>query len=90
MSLIEKYRENFKKVILQLGVSNVQSSVWAISCCFHVYACLDLMYNSALEKVPQYGGYTVKMAVENFVLKGERVVSYDVENWPNNVLCSGK
>ena len=88
MALIEKYRSTFKDAMVKLAASNPDSSIWAISCAFHVYACLDALYDSPIEKVPMTVGHTARQAVEKFVMEGKRVVDYDTEAWPHNQPCS--
>ena len=88
MALIENYRSSFKEVLTQLVATNPESSIWAISCSFHVYASINGLYDSPTEKVPMGVGSTARQAVEQFVMEGKRVIIYDTEPWPHNQPCS--
>jgi hypothetical protein len=72
----------------KLLVSNPGAGIWSIACSNHVYACINLFYDSDFQKVPAVVGHTVRAAVEAFVFSNERVVNYDVQSWPANVGCA--
>lgn len=71
--------------ILKIGNND---SCWSIACSNHVYACLDVFYDSPLQLIPELVGSSVKKAIEAFVLEDRRVVDTDVLPWPKNVPCS--
>ena len=64
------------------------ASIWSIACSNHVYACLNVFYNSPLQRIPALVENTIKTAVEMFVFSNERVVNYDTEPWPANIGCA--
>lgn len=68
--------------------TNPEASIWSIACSNHVYACINLFYDSDLQRVPAVVGHTVRAAVEAFVFSNQRVLSYDLQAWPANVGCA--
>jgi hypothetical protein len=87
MANIEVYRKsylNFLSNFLQFS----WHSVWTISCSQHVYAAYGNFYDVSEEKVPETTGFTVKDAIERFVLNNERIASVDQQPWPSNSACA--
>lgn len=85
---IESYRSLYRDTMAKFLAANPEASIWSIACSNHVYACLNVFYNSEFQRVPEVVGSTVKQAVEAFMLEKKRVVSYDLNPWPANSPCS--
>lgn len=68
---IEKYREAYQLVLFDVMQITNKNSCWSIACSNHVYACLDKVYSSNLQKIPEITGTSVKEALESFVI-GEK------------------
>jgi len=77
MTYIEKYRADYRETLGKFLSFNLETSIWSVACSNHVYACSWSFYDTSLQRVPALSVKTVKQAVEQFVLKETRVVSYD-------------
>ena len=46
------------------------------------------VYNSNLQRVPKETGFTMRKAVEQFVIDNNKVEQMDKEAWPANTPCA--
>lgn len=53
-----------------------------------MYLQFDDFYDSPNQMVPGETGYTIREAVEKFVLEGERIYLVDDVAWPGNTRCA--
>ena len=63
-------------------------SIWAISCSWHAQMYVGSVYNSNLQRVPKETGFTMRKAVEQFVIDNNKVEQMDKEAWPANTPCA--
>jgi len=53
----------YKDAMTKFLTANSNASIWSIACANHVYACINVFYDSPLQKVPEIVGKTVRQAV---------------------------
>ena len=57
---IEEYRSLYQEMMENILKITNKNSCWSIGCSNHVYACLDVFYDSPFDKIPEAVGLTAK------------------------------